>query len=185
MKMKIWSKDVLTKYNLQGRFPENDNEILIVKPCIQVHENGYGLSIDHLECDNNILDIDLKVGNNLMISYINTYDDSIEKSIDREFNIVGTIEFNNIKPKEERLFNYDFAVITNSSTYQKYFEDHEQLCYFDISAKSSVFELKKELFEMQKRYPDSSYHDTSSELQLRSIQNIELILKDSSFSLFF
>ena len=52
-------KDVLTKYNLQGRFPENDNEILIVKPCIQVHENGYGLSIDHLECDNNILDIDL------------------------------------------------------------------------------------------------------------------------------
>ena len=178
-------KDVLTKYNLQGRFPENDNEILIVKPCIQVHENGYGLSIDHLECDNNILDIDLKVGNNLMISYINTYDDSIEKSIDREFNIVGTIEFNNIKPKEERLFNYDFAVITNSSTYQKYFEDHEQLCYFDISAKSSVFELKKELFEMQKRYPDSSYHDTSSELQLRSIQNIEKILKDSSFFFIF
>ena len=80
-------------------------------------------------------------------------------------------------------------MITNSSTYQKYFEDHEQLCYFDISAKSSVFELKKELFEMQKRYPDSSYHDTSSELQLRSIQNIELIFlyffsRNNGFNIF-
>ena len=178
-------KEVLNNNGIIGRFPENDNEILVVKPCVQVHEGGYGTSLEHSQCENSVQDEDLKVGNTLSISYTDEYNEVVDKTIDTEFKIVGVIEFDNVIRKEERLFDYSFTAITNASTYQKYFENQKQLCYFDIDDQSAMFPLKKELFEMKKKYPDSYYQDTYTELQLQHIQNVEMILKDCSFFFIF
>ena len=101
--------------------------------------------------------------------------------------IVGTIYFDDVTQKENRLFfgigsGGMYKFLTNKQTYQKYIsKDTEQNIFCDVNNYDAQFTLKKQLFEIKDRYPDVMYNDLNSVQQLHIISLKEITFKDISF----
>ncbi len=184
-------KDILSAHHMEGRFPENEDEIFIVKKFWRPNENGASgeyntkKQFDEDKNDSYIQEEGLDIGDEVEIFTNDSESGELGKS--HRMKIVGTIYFDDITRKENRLFfgvssgsMYEF--LTNKQTYQKYIsKDNEQNIYCDVNDYDAQFIVKKQLFEIKDRYPDVIYDDLNSVQQLRIISLKEITFKDISF----
>ena len=177
---------------MEGRFPENEDEVFIVKEFWNAREDGSRSGgyytkkqFDEDKKDSYIQEKGLDIGDEVEV-FTNDWG-STELGKSHRMKIVGTIYFDDVTQKEKHLFfgigsrgMYQF--LTNKQTYQKYIsKDTVQNIYCDVNDYDAQFTLKKQLFEIKDRYPDVVYTDLNSAKQLSIITLKEITFKDISF----
>ena len=185
-------EDLLLAHHMEGRFPENEDEVFIVKEFWNAREDGSRSGgyytkkqFDEDKKDSYIQEKGLDIGDEVEV-FTNDWG-STELGKSHRMKIVGTIYFDDVTQKEKHLFfgigsrgMYQF--LTNKQTYQKYIsKDTVQNIYCDVNDYDAQFTLKKQLFEIKDRYPDVVYTDLNSAKQLSIITLKEITFKDISF----
>lgn len=185
-------EDILLAHHMEGRFPENEDEVFIVKEFWNAHEDGSGSGgyytkkqFDEDKKDSYIQEKGLDIGDEVEV-FTNDWG-SRKLGNGHRMKIVGTIYFDDVTQKENRLFfgigsGGMYKFLTNKQTYQKYIsKDTEQNIFCDVNNYDAQFTLKKQLFEIKNRYPDVMYNDLNSVQQLHIISLKEITFKDISF----
>lgn len=176
-------EEVLSQHHMQGRYPQNDNEVLIVKPWINIHEGGYGSSLANPHDDEEyIKDVGLEIGDYVTIAYADQGMTDVSHFIDRPLKIVGTITFEDVTRKECSLFNYKYQLITNRSAYQKYIpDDSSTKLLFDANTQKAGIELKNEILQIIYGKHNVRFKDTQQEMQENIMESLQFILKVGPF----
>lgn len=171
-------KELLSKYHMQGRFPVNDHEVLLLKPWITFHENGQSISIVKVDFENYSSDVGLEIGD-LIYGFDSQQNN---KAIDEPFEIVGTIQFESLSDKEQSLFDNSYQLIMSHTYYQKYFQrDSQTVVLADIKNNHAINQFKNDISKIIAHYEYAEYTDTSAEQQRYILFEVQFVSKMVSF----
>lgn len=179
-------EDMLKRHRFEGRLPQKEGEVIIVKPWIYVSEMGWTLSF--LESEENkekklVYDVGLEIGDKVSFGEGKDWMEKDVVPIQDSFEIVGTMSFQSMSRTEGRLFSSNsYVLITNESTYHRYIQnDNRQLCMMNVVDKSIANDLKKEIYQIQRNHSLVEYKDVYADALLQKNIMIESIVKDVSF----
>lgn len=176
-------KEVLSQHHMEGRYPQNDHEVLIVKPWINVHDGYYDSSLANPHEDKEyIKDVGLEIGDYVTIAYADEGMAEANHLIDQPLKIVGTITFEEITRKEQSLFTNYYQLITNQSTYQKYIpDDSSTKLLFDANTQKAGIQLKSAILQVINGKHNVRFEDTQQEMQESIMWSLQFILKVGPF----
>ena len=172
-------KEVLDKANFNGRYPKNDNETLLIKPYFKYNEESLRKALNKPDdLSGYVDDVGLEIGDQVSVYA----EDEQGHRNDKQLQIVGTIRFDNLSIKEERLFTGEYELLVNKKTYDECrgYSSYAHVRY-DCSDTKRVQELKRVVYDIKKRNQNIDFINSDANIQERKSESLGMVIRNMTF----